>query len=38
MGKFWRYFLPLQIWRFVAINAKMYLITSGIIGPAHHKK
>lgn len=35
MGKFWRNFLPLQIWRFVTINAKMYLIASGKIGPGH---
>ncbi|MGP6158913.1 MAG: hypothetical protein ACLPYS_15635 [Vulcanimicrobiaceae bacterium] len=34
MGTFWRRFLPLQIWRFVWINLRMYLIASGRLGPA----
>lgn len=33
MGRFWRGFIPYQLWRFVAINAKMYAIARGWIGP-----
>jgi hypothetical protein len=36
MSKFWRTFFPYQLWRFVVINTRMYLIARGIIGP-HHK-
>lgn len=35
MGRFWRVFLPFQIWRFLVINTKMYLIAKGVIGPGH---
>jgi hypothetical protein len=34
MGTFWRRFLPLQLWRFVWINLRMYLIASGRLGPS----
>jgi hypothetical protein len=33
MGLFWRRFLPLQLWRFVTLNIKMYRIARGSIGP-----
>lgn len=33
MGKFWRSFIPYQWWRFFVINAKMYAIAHGWIGP-----
>jgi hypothetical protein len=33
MTKFWRGFIPFQLWRFVVINMKMYLIARGAIGP-----
>jgi len=33
MGRFWRRFLPYQVWRFIVINTKMYLIARGLIGP-----
>jgi hypothetical protein len=35
MGRFWRTFLPYQLWRFGVINAKMYAISRGWIGPRH---
>jgi len=35
MGRFWRYFIPYQLWRFVVINAKMFAIARGWIGPRH---
>ncbi len=35
MGKFWRYFWPYQLWRFLVINTKMFAIARGWIGPAH---
>lgn len=35
MSRFWRRFIPYQIWRFVFINAKMFLIAKGVIGPRH---
>lgn len=35
MGRFWRRFIPYQVWRFLVINTKMYLISRGIIGPHH---
>lgn len=35
MGYFWRRFLPYQLWRFLVINTKMFLIAKGIIGPSH---
>jgi len=38
MGLFWRYFLPLQLWRFVTINFKMYLIARGSLGPGHRPR
>ncbi|MFY9781205.1 MAG: hypothetical protein WAJ85_11950 [Candidatus Baltobacteraceae bacterium] len=37
MGTFWRRFLPLQLWRFVWINLRMYLIASGRLGPSKHE-
>jgi hypothetical protein len=37
MGTFWRRFLPLQLWRFIWINLRMYLIASGKLGPAKHQ-
>ena len=33
MTKFWRRFIPYQLWRFAVINVKMYLIARGAIGP-----
>jgi hypothetical protein len=33
MGRFWRYFLPFQVWRFVVMNGKMFMIAKGKIGP-----
>ena len=33
MNRFWRYFIPFQLWRFAIINAKMYLIAKDRIGP-----
>lgn len=33
MDRFWRYFIPFQLWRFAVINTKMYLIAKGAIGP-----
>ena len=33
MNRFWRTFWPFQAWRFVVINARMYLIAKGVIGP-----
>ncbi len=33
MSGFWQRFIPYQLWRFVVINAKMYLIAKGMIGP-----
>lgn len=36
MDRFWRYFIPFQLWRFAIINAKMYLIAKGRIGPHAH--
>lgn len=33
MNRFWRSFIPYQLWRFVVVNAKMYLIAKGIVGP-----
>ena len=35
MGRFWRRFIPYQLWRFAVINTKMFLIAKGIIGPSH---
>jgi hypothetical protein len=35
MGRFWRRFLPYQLWRFTLINTKMFLIAKGLIGPKH---
>jgi hypothetical protein len=35
MGRFWRGFLPFQLWRFLVINTKMYLVAKGVIGPRH---
>lgn len=35
MGRFWRRFIPYQLWRFMIINTKMFLIAKGIIGPSH---
>jgi len=32
MGAFWRQFIPYQLWRFLVINTRMYLIARGIIG------
>lgn len=33
MNRFWRSFIPYQLWRFVVINTRMYLIAKDIIGP-----
>jgi hypothetical protein len=33
VGSFWRRFWPYQIWRFLVINTKMYLIAKGVVGP-----
>jgi len=33
MSSVWERFLPYQVWRFLVINARMYLIARGIIGP-----
>ena len=35
MNRFWRAFVPYQFWRFVVINARMYLIARGLVGPHH---
>lgn len=35
MNRFWRSFAPYQLLRFVVINARMYLIARGVIGPHH---
>lgn len=32
MTKFWRGFIPYQLWRFVVINTKMHLIVCGLVG------
>ena len=33
MSRFWRGFIPYQLWRFLVINTRMYLVARGIIGP-----
>jgi len=33
MGAFWRQFIPYQMWRFIVINTRMYLIARGLLGP-----
>ncbi len=35
MGRFWRRFVPYQLWRFMVVNTKMFLIAKGLIGPKH---
>lgn len=35
MNRFWRSFPPYQLWRFLVINTRMYLIARGVIGPHH---
>jgi len=35
MTNFWQRFLPYQVWRFIAINTRMYLIARGINRPDH---
>jgi hypothetical protein len=35
MSKFWETFWPYQFWRFVVINARMYLIARGLLGSKH---
>jgi hypothetical protein len=35
MNRFWNRFFPYQLWRFVVINTRMYLIARGVIGPRH---
>ncbi len=37
MSRFWRRFIPYQLWRFAVINTKMYLIGKGLIGPERHE-
>jgi hypothetical protein len=34
MERFW----PYQMWRFIVINARMYLIARGIVGPHREAK
>ena len=36
MNRFWRSFMPYQLWRFLVINTRMYLIARGVIGPHHN--
>lgn len=36
MNRFWRSFMPYQLWRFIVINTRMYLIARGLIGPRHN--
>lgn len=33
MNRFWRSFIPYQLWRFAVLNVKMYLVAKGIVGP-----
>lgn len=35
MQRFWRSFIPYQVWRFAVVNTKMFLIAKGLIGPKH---
>lgn len=35
MQRFWRAFIPYQLWRFVVVNTKMLLVAKGLIGPKH---
>jgi len=35
MSNFNRSFIPYQLWRFIVINAKMYAIARGWVGPEH---
>jgi hypothetical protein len=34
MANFWQGFLPYQVWRFIVLNTRMYMIARGIVG--HH--
>lgn len=33
MISFWDRFWPYQLWRFIVINTRMYLIARGLLGP-----
>ena len=35
MSTFWQRFIPYQLWRFVVINTKMYMIAKGFLGARH---
>jgi hypothetical protein len=35
MTNFWQGFFPYQVWRFIVLNTRMYLIARGIIGHTH---
>ncbi len=35
MSSFWQQFIPYQLWRYVRMNVKIYLLAKGFIGPAH---
>jgi hypothetical protein len=35
MSTFTQQFIPYQLWRYVRMNVKIYLLAKGFIGPAH---
>lgn len=35
MSTFSQQFMPYQLWRYVRMNIKIYLLAKGFIGPAH---
>lgn len=37
MSKFSQQFIPYQIWRYLYLNVKIYLLAKGFIGPGHAK-
>jgi len=35
MSTFLQQFMPYQLWRYIRMNVKIYLLAKGFIGPAH---
>lgn len=35
MGTFSQQFIPYQLWRYMRMNIKIYLLAKGYIGPKH---
>lgn len=35
MATFSQQFIPYQLWRYLRLNIKIYLLAKGIVGPAH---